>query len=312
MLEGLPPNGASHMLRLVADQRRARAIADLLVETYDPAETAAAAFEEPGGANWAVEVYFAFEPDAAQIRALIASAAGEEAAAQAEFSHIAQQDWVESALAGLKPVRAGRMLVHGAHDRAKLAANDIGIEIEAALAFGTGHHGTTLGCLLALDRIARRRSPRRILDVGTGTGVLAIASARLFHRPVVCGDIDPVSVATARANALANRAGAYVRPVLVAGVRGPRFAGAKYDLIFANILAKPLRLLAPSLAAAAAAPNAELVLSGLLARDVMGVLSAYAAQGFALRERRDIDGWATLVLKRGGAASNTSMISGAR
>jgi len=301
MLEGLPPNGASHVLRLVADERRARAIADIIVETFDPATTAAAAFEEPDGTSWAVEVYFAIEPDAARIRALIATVADEATAARAAFSQIARQDWVENALAGLKPVRAGRVLVHGSHDRAKAAASDIGVEIEAALAFGTGHHGTTLGCLLALDRIARRRRPRRILDVGTGTGVLAIASARLFHGKVACGDIDRIAVETARANALANHAGGYVRPVLAAGVRGPSFTGARYDLIFANILAKPLRLLAPSLAGVAA-PGAELVLSGLLARDVAGVLTAYRAQGFALAERRDIDGWATLVLRRGGGA----------
>ncbi len=294
MLEGLPPNGASHMLRLVCDEQRARAVADIVVETFDPAETAASAFEEPGGAQWAVEVYFADAPDEDEIRLLIEAATDSETAAAAQFGEIAKQDWVQNALSGLKPVRAGRVLVHGSHDRDRVGPNDIGVEIEAALAFGTGHHGTTLGCLLALARIARRRRPRRIADVGTGTGVLAIAAARLFHMPVACGDIDPVSVETARANALLNHAGAHVRPVAAVGLRHAGFAG-EYDLIFANILAKPLRLLAPSIARAAA-PNAELVLSGLLARDVMGVLAAYRAQGFYLKERQDIDGWATLVL----------------
>ncbi len=300
MLEGLPPNGASHMLRLVCDEQRARAVADIIVETFDPAETAASAFEEAGGAHWAVEVYFAEAPDEDEIRGLIEAATDAETAAAAQFGEIAKQDWVQNALAGLKPVRAGRVLVHGAHDRDRVRPNDIGVEIEAALAFGTGHHGTTLGCLLALSRIARRRRPRRIADVGTGTGVLAIAAARLFNMPVACGDIDPVSVETARANALLNHAGAYVRPVVAVGLRHADFAG-KCDLIFANILAKPLRLLAPSIARAAA-PDAELVLSGLLGRDVAGVLAAYRAQGFYLCERGDIDGWATLVLRRGGAA----------
>ena len=196
-------------------------------------------------------------------------------------------------------MRAGRVLVHGAHDRASLRVNDVGVEIEAALAFGTGHHGTTLGCLRALDRIAKRRRPARILDVGTGTGVLAIAAAKLLKRRVACGDIDPVAVETARANALANGAGAFVAPVVATGLRHEALAG-QYDLIFANILAKPLRLLAPAIARAAS-PGAELVLSGLLARDVAGVLAAYRAQGFYLRERGDIDGWAALVLGRGGA-----------
>lgn len=301
MLEGLPPNGASHMMRLVADERRARAVADLVVETFDPAETAASAFEEPDGKSWAVEVFFGDEPDESRIRALAAAATDPETAAQAQFSRVAKQDWVQNALAGLAPVRAGRFLVHGSHDRDKVAVNHIGIEIEAALAFGTGHHGTTLGCLRALERVARRRRPRRILDIGTGTGVLAIAAARAYRQKIDCGDIDPVAVETARANAIANRAGPYVRPVIATGVRHARFRAGDYDLILANILAKPLRLLAPSVAAVAA-PDAELILSGLLARDVAGVLSAYAAQGFALKERRDIDGWATLVLCRGGAA----------
>ncbi len=313
MLEGLPPNNASHVLRLVCDERRARAIVDVIVETFDPAETAACAFEEADGmspspssatgvlkdALWAVEVFFGEPPDEAGVRALIEAAAGADAASAAEFSQIAQRDWVTSALAGLKPVRAGRVLVHGAHDRSRLRGNDVGIEIEAALAFGTGHHGTTLGCLLALDRVLKRRRPTRVLDVGTGTGVLAIASARLLHRPVACGDIDPIAVETAGANARANGVGALVRPVVATGLRHGALRKGRADLIFANILAKPLRLLAPSLASAAA-PGAELVLSGLLASDAPGILAAYRGQGFALRERRDIDGWATLTLKRCG------------
>jgi ribosomal protein L11 methyltransferase len=299
MLEGLPPNGASHVLRLSTDERRARAVADIIVETFDPTETAAGAFEVDDGPVWALEVYFADAPDEDEIRALIEAVSDADTAARAEFSEIAKEDWVQKSLAGLEPVRAGRVLVHGSHDRNRLRANDIGVEIEAALAFGTGHHGTTLGCLKALDRILKRRRPRRVLDVGTGTGVLAIAAAKLLHKSVPCGDIDPVAVETARANAIANGAGAYVRPVVAVGLRHEAMAG-RYDLIFANILAKPLRLLAPTIAAAAA-PGAELVLSGLLARDVAGVLSAYRAQGFALAERGDIDGWATLVLRRGGA-----------
>jgi ribosomal protein L11 methyltransferase len=300
MLEGLPPNNAASVMRLTCDERRARAVADIVVETFDPAETAAAAFEAPDASHWTLEVFFAEDPDEDAIRSLVEAAAGAEAAARASFSRIERQDWVRSALSGLKPVRAGRVLVHGSHDRAAVRPNDVGVEIEAALAFGTGHHGTTLGCLLALERIVRRRRPRRILDVGTGTGVLAIAAARLLRAPVACGDIDPVSVETSRANACANRAGAFVRPVLAAGAGHAALRG-RYDLIFANILAKPLRLLALSLAARAA-PGAELVLSGLLSRDVAGVLAAYRAQGFFLCERRDIDGWATLVLRRGGAA----------
>ena len=299
MLEGLPPNGASHVLRLTCDERRARAVADIIVETFDPTETAAAAFEEENGAYWAVEIYFAEAPDEQSIRDLIAAVSDEETAQHAQFSQIAKQDWVQNALSGLKPVRAGRILVHGAHDRAHKRPNDISVEIEAALAFGTGHHGTTLGCLRALEQILKRRRPRQILDVGTGTGVLAIAAARLLRQAVASGDIDPVAVDTARVNAQRNGAGAFVRPVLAAGLRHPRLIG-QYDLIFANILAKPLRLLAPAIAQAASF-DAELVLSGLLGRDVPGVLAAYRAQNFFLGQRSDIDGWATLRLSRNGS-----------
>jgi ribosomal protein L11 methyltransferase len=299
MLEGLPPNGASHVLRLTTDERRARAVADIIVETFDPTETAAGAFEVDDGPVWSVEVYFADRPDEDEIRALIEAVSDAETAARAEFGEIAKEDWVGKSLAGLEPVRAGRVLVHGSHDRGRLRLNDIGVEIEAALAFGTGHHGTTLGCLKALDSILKRRRPRRVLDVGTGTGVLAIAAAKLLRQPVASGDIDPVAVETARANAIANGAVAFVKPVVAVGLRHEALAG-QFDLILANILAKPLRLLAPAIAAAAA-PEAELVLSGLLGRDVPGVLSAYRAQGFALARRGDIDGWATLLLRRGGA-----------
>lgn len=136
MLEGLPPNGASHVLRLACDERRARAIADIFVETFDPTETAAAAFEEPDGKTWAVEIYFADPPDETAMRDLIAAVSDVGTAQAARFDRIAKQDWVQNALAGLKPVRAGRLVVHGSHDRGGLRANDVGVEIEAALAFG--------------------------------------------------------------------------------------------------------------------------------------------------------------------------------
>ncbi len=289
-------------MRIVCDERNARAIADFIVETFDPTETAASAFEQDGGASWIVEIFFGDPPDEELVRGLVASAAGAEAAMAAQFSQIAKEDWVQSALAGLKPVRAGRIVVHGSHDRHRLRPNDLGIEIEAALAFGTGHHGTTLGCLEALDRIVKRRRPSAVLDVGTGTGVLAIAAAKRLRRFVASCDIDPIAVETARANAVANGMGAFVRPVVAAGVRHDDFLGRRFDLILANILAKPLMLMAPSLARVAT-PEAELVLSGLLIRDAPGVLAAYRAQGYFLRESREIEGWVTLVLKRGGCGS---------
>jgi ribosomal protein L11 methyltransferase len=217
MLEGLPPNGAEHVVRLTTDKRRATAIVDLVSETFDPSEVAASAFEavEDGVAParwsddppWLVELYFADAPDEDGLCALIEGATDAGTAALARFETIAGKDWIEASLAGLPPVRAGRVVVHGAHARGGVRAHEIGIEIEAALAFGTGHHGTTMGCLLFLEDELKRRRPRRALDVGTGTGVLAIAAARALRRRIAASDIDPVSVETARANAVANGAG---------------------------------------------------------------------------------------------------------
>lgn len=301
MLEGLHPRSPTHALRVALPEKAARRVADLVVETFDPAEAASAAFENEATGLWEVEVYFAAEPNRDAIRELVRIAAGDEAATAAEFDTLAEKDWVKASLEGLTMVEAGRFLIHGGHDRGRVPLNRIGIEIEAALAFGTGHHGTTRGCLLALDAILKQRKPRRVLDVGTGTGVLAIAAARALHASVALGDIDPVSVEAAASNARLNKAAAYLKPVVARGVQHPALmAGKPYDLIFANILAKPLRLLAPSIAGVAS-QDATLILSGLLGRDVAGVLSAYAAQGFRLRHRGDLEGWATLVLTRGGA-----------
>lgn len=309
MLEGLPPNNATHVVRLLCDEATARRVADILVETYDPAEAAAAAFEQTARQDWkavpwTVEAYFREAPDKASIRALVACAAGMEAAAALEFDEIATEDWVAASLAGLPAVRAGRILLHGRHNRDAVKANDIGIEIEAALAFGSGHHGSTRGCLLTLDRIAKRRSPKAILDVGTGTGVLAIAAAKIFRMPVCASDIDPVAVAAARANARLNGVGAFVQPVVASGLRHPfLYAARAYDLVLANILARPLRRLAPAIKHVLA-PGGDVILSGLLACDVAAVLSAYRSQGLVLVSRLDLDGWATLHLRRGRLAED--------
>jgi len=303
LLEGLPPNNAAHVMRVTLDEHRARAVADLMVESFEPAEAASTAFETeaawPGGGKaWAVEVYFGFEPDEESLRELVAAAAGEDAAALVEFGLTEKQDWVANSLAGLKPVRAGRFLVHGAHDRDRVGPSDIGVEIEAGLAFGTGHHGTTRGCLLHFDRLLKRRRPARVLDVGCGAGVLAIAAARVLKRKVWLGDIDPVAVEVANENAALNGAGQWAKAIVSRGVENRALReGAPYDLVFANILAKPLRLLAPSLAGVIA-PDGEAIVSGLLIADVAGVLSAWGAQGFFLRERIELEGWASLRLGR--------------
>ena len=203
-----------------------------------------------------------------------------------------------NSLAGLQPVRAGRFLVHGSHDRARVGASDVAIEIEAGLAFGTGHHGTTRGCLLHFDRLLKRRRPQKVLDVGCGAGVLAIAAAKILKRKVWLGDIDPVAVEVANANARLNGVGQFCKAVLSRGVENRLLReAAPYDVVFANILAKPLRLLAPSLAAATAA-DGDAIVSGLLVADVPGVLASWRAQGFHLARRIDLEGWASLRLRR--------------
>jgi ribosomal protein L11 methyltransferase len=304
MLEGLPPNYATHVMRLSCDEATARTIADIIVETFDPATTAAAAFEEAPDTSgwdkgpWAVEVYFGNPPDEANVRALVAVVAGNAAARAAAFDEVHESDWVATSLAGLGPVRAGRFLVHGAHGRGAVEANDMAIEIEAALAFGTGHHGSTRGCLFMLESVARRRRPAAILDIGTGSGVLAIAAAKLFKCEVRAGDIDRVCVKTASDNAKRNRVPSFVRPVLAKGAAHPFLRqGTPYDLVLANILARPLRDLAPGIAKLTS-PRADIILSGLIDRDVSGVVGAYQSQGMALSRRLDINGWVTLLMQR--------------
>jgi ribosomal protein L11 methyltransferase len=303
MLEGLPPNNATHRLRLLSDERRARAVADLIVESFEPGEAASTVFETDeawpaGDKAWLMEAYFGFEPDEEQIRDLIAAASDEETARSATFGVTAKRDWVANSLAGLTPVRAGRFLVHGAHDRARVKANDVAVEIEAGLAFGTGHHGTTRGCLLHFDRLLKQGRPRAVLDVGCGAGVLAIAAAKVLRRKVWLGDIDPVAVQVANANARLNCVGSLCRAVVSRGVEAQALReGAPYDVVFANILARPLRLLAPSLAAATAS-DGEAIISGLLLADVAGVLATWRAQGFYLSEGINLEGWASLRLRR--------------
>lgn len=307
MLEGLPPNRATHVMRLACDEATARAVADMIVETFDPATTAAAAFEDAPGTNgrtkvpWAVEVYFGAPPNEANVRALVALVAGDAAARAATFDEVRERDWVAASLAGLGVVRAGRFLIHGAHNRQVAAANDLALEIEAALAFGTGHHGSTRGCLLMIESVARRRRPAAILDLGTGSGILSIAAAKLWKRTICAGDIDPVCVMTAAANARRNGVASFVRPLLAKGLGHPLLRqGGPYDLVLANILARPLCGLAPQIARAAA-PGADIILSGLIAPDVSAVVSAYQRQGMALARRLDIDGWVTLLVQRRGS-----------
>jgi len=295
-----PPLPSSTAIALLeTDEQSAHRIADLVAESL-PADDIAVALVDIGAGRWRVAMHFRAAPDEKIIRALTAAAAGNAAAKALHFERGAAQDWVRESLAGLAPVTAGRFVVHGAHDRTRIPFNRIGIEIEAALAFGTGHHGTTRGCLLALDSLCKSRCKsrprRRILDIGTGSGVLAIAAARALRQRVLATDLDGVAVRAARANAARNRAGSFVEVIKADGVTRAKIRQrAPFDLVLANILLHPLQRLAAPLTRLMA-PGGRVVLSGLLACQANAAIAAY--RGLALERRIDLDGWTTLVLVR--------------
>ncbi|MFV0473155.1 MAG: 50S ribosomal protein L11 methyltransferase [Pikeienuella sp.] len=275
-------------------QPAAEALTEALERT-DPAPYGVGYLEiEDGSGLFEVSAYYQEQPDATQL-ALCAAAFG---ARPFTVSEIGERDWISEVQRELTPVRAGRFLVHGSHDRAAAKTARHALEIEAAMAFGTGHHGTTRGCLMALHLLAKSGfRPRRVADIGAGTGVLAMAAAMVWKRRCVASDIDEVAVATTRANAMANRLGPLITPLRAVGFTQPRLrAGGRYDLILANILANPLKRLAPAMRANAA-PGGVIVLSGILNEQRAGVEAVYRAQGFSrIRVGRDGD-WSTLMMR---------------
>jgi ribosomal protein L11 methyltransferase len=246
--------------------------------------------EEPFADRSTVEALYAEMPD----RALLSRLAGREV--QVEL--LPDTDWIKASQEGLPPVRAGRFFVYGAHDEGQVPRGVIPIRIEAGMAFGTGHHETTALCLAALSELARRRRFANVLDLGCGTGVLAIAAAKLWRKRVLASDLDPIAVEVTRENATANGEAPLVTVVVADGLSHPALAGrAPYELIVANILAAPLTRLAVQIAPALR-PGGVLVLSGLLRWQENLVLSFYRAQGLTLREIRRDGAWSALVLRK--------------
>ena len=287
-------------VRITALEIEAKRIYELLVRDFEDDGNPVTVFESSAdGREWTAEILL-FDMSEAEAAALVRDRLGADAfAAPVEAVLLEDINWVEKSLEGLSPVSAGRFFVHGNHDRTKRPVNGIPIEIEAALAFGTGHHGTTAGCLIEIDRLLSRRRYKRMLDLGTGTGVLAIAMALLSRQPVLATDIDPVATRTAEANARHNLAGSLLRTATAAGVDHRIFAEeGPFDLVVANILARPLMRMAAGLARRMT-PSATLVLSGLRVEDGPRILFAYGAQGFHLARRQNRDGWLTLTLVRG-------------
>jgi ribosomal protein L11 methyltransferase len=283
---------ATTLSHLTCDEPTARRLATFFDDRLGD-DVAVAAFENEAG-QWAVEVTFTTAPDQNAIRKLVESGGSDPA--DLRFSELSEKDWVAASLAELTAVRAGRFLVHGAHHRGRYPANLTGIEIEAALAFGTGHHGTTRGCLLALNALLKRRRPARVLDVGTGTGVLAIAAAKALRSHIWTTDIDPVAVRTANANARHNGVANLIANRVADGQRSMPWRGP-FDLILANILLGPLTRMAPQLARRLA-PGGFIVLSGLLPSQAGAAVAAYHTQGLALVRRAILENWATLVMQR--------------
>jgi ribosomal protein L11 methyltransferase len=276
----------------------AEALCETLSEASEPEAGAVSLVEADERCDlWQVEAYY----DEAPRRTALAELGLDPAGLSVE--PLPDTDWVARSLEGLAPVFAGRFIVYGGHDRGRLPPGGIVVEIAAGTAFGTGHHATTRGCLLAADRLLKRWRPRRILDLGAGTGVLAIAAAKTAKAPALAVDTDAEAVRVTRENARLNGVSELVRAALVLPAAG-RAGGAiqRFDLIFANILAGPLVALAPRLA-----PRLEtcgtLVLSGLTIDQERQVAAAYRNRGLRLAWRVRLDNWSTLVFIRPGKPS---------
>jgi ribosomal protein L11 methyltransferase len=254
------------------------------------------AFEDEGGA-WRVDGLATKPPDRALLETHLALACAGFPPPDLAFEMLPECDWLGKNRASFAPLCVGRFFVHGVHV-ARVPAGAVGITIDAATAFGTGEHGSTQGCLLALDRLACRVRPRRILDMGTGTGILAIAAARLWRCRVLAADIDAEAVRVARINARCNGVAALMRAIRAESCRRREIARrGPYDLVLANILARPLARMARDFGRACA-PGGRVVLAGLLPRQEPHVLAAYRTVGLHLVARIDVAGWRTLLLSK--------------
>ena len=297
---------------------RGAAAAVAASEILDGIAAAVSAFEAEAEAEaeaatepvWSVEAYapaplLGAEPVATagsvpelELRLRLAAAVGGGSVISLAQERLAERDWLAENRLAFPPLQIGGFWIHGSHETRAAPAGAIGLEIDAAIAFGTGEHPSTAGCLLALQRLARRRRFRRPLDIGTGTGILAIAAAKRLRRPVLASDIDPGSVRLARHNVRRNGVSDLVRVQRGAGYRGRTVKKARYDLVFANILARPLALMARDLSRRLA-PGGRAVLSGLLRRQEPIVLAAHRGCRLVMERRVLVQGWSTLVLRSG-------------
>jgi ribosomal protein L11 methyltransferase len=267
------------------------------LEKMEPEPIGVGVFEiEDDSGLWEVGAYFLEQPNLAVLELLAM-------AFQAKpfvLSELPEIDWVAHVRRELSPVEAGRFFVFGSHDADKVPAGRVALQIEATVAFGTGHHGTTLGCLRAFDRLIDQGfAPAKVADIGCGTAVLALAAAAVLPDAlIIASDIDEVAVDVARANVAINTLEGRIECLEAAGFAHPRFAqAAPYDLVFANILKGPLVELAAPMAQHLA-QNGLIILSGLLVTQAEAITAAYIAAGFAPEAREDLGEWSALVMRR--------------
>jgi len=289
----LPVNSVWRLLATIRATEAANAVFMLLDDRADAVSAFETAPEE-----WRVEAYRQSPLLDAELGAQLALAAAANGGTLAELHEekLPARDWLAENQLSFPPLRVGRFFVYGSHYDGKVPAGAIGIAVDAATAFGTGEHPSTRGCLLALERLARRRQFHRLLDIGTGTGILSIAAAKLLHRKVLAGDIDPRAICVARHNAACNGVRGMVQSRNAPGYRDRLIRKSRYDLVLSNILARPLAVMAADLARSLA-PNGRAVLSGLLRRQEPVVLAPHRGCGIVLDHRLVIDGWSTLVMR---------------
>jgi ribosomal protein L11 methyltransferase len=283
--------------RTVARVRGADA-ATAVFALLDDAAGAVSAFQT-SAKEWRLEAY----PQASVLtselcaRLALAAAAADGALIEIGEEKLSERDWLAENQLAFPPLRVGRFYIYGSHYRGAVPAGTIGIAVDAATAFGTGEHPSTRACLLAIDRLARRRRFRKPLDIGTGTGILSIAAAKLLHCNVFAGDIDPGAVRVARHNIARNGVAKLVQVRRFPGYRDRAVRKSRHDLVLSNILARPLAKMARDLADTLTT-GGRAVLSGLLRSQEPIVLAAHRSCGIVLDHRLAADGWSTLVLRR--------------
>ena len=300
----------THQARIEAPAKAAMRLAEALEQALEPAPVAVGLFERAED-RFEVFAHYDAAPQREALLKLIAAVTGSEGLGPLRIEAIPPADWVRLSQGKRGKVAAGRFLVHGSHDRGKVPRRLLTIEIDAGQAFGTAHHASTRGCLLALDDLFKRRLPRAIIDLGTGTGILAIAAAKTLsaktlgaktlRQKVIASDSDPIAAATAAENARKNGVASLMRVVTADGFDHPELRRAKADLLLANLLERALHTLAPHLARHVV-PGGIAILSGLTETQARAIEARTRAHGFVVKKRIILEGWATLVIVRRSAA----------